>query len=145
MAASPFMNTGSDDRSRCQLCNEHFITRKMSRELIQLGFTQSRNLEMETVDMTLCLEPRYSEFQLARSRLWTNMSLWWMDKSFRITFRNRLKHKETQSGQLHQSNRELVAGSSDMKSATYRLPREPVIKEDICFVCDMVMAADREQ
>ena len=66
-------------------------------------------------------------------------------KRCQITFRNRLKRKETQSSQLEPSSSEYVSESSESDNKPCRFPRKSLQKKHICFICNLETSDDSKQ
>ena len=147
METTPFLSPGADTRKRCLLCNENIKDKEDISNVTEIGLKSLQTLakRWEKLDRSSCTLPPYGEFQLAMPRLSSHHKDMIVHKRCQITFRNRVKRKETQSSQLEPSSSEYVSESSESDNKPCRFPRKSLQKKHICFICKLETSDDSKQ
>ena len=108
METTLFLSPGVDTRKRCLLCNENIKDKEVISNVTEIGLKSLQTLakRWEKLDRSSCTLPPYGEFQLTKPRLSSHHKDMIVHKWCQITFRNRVKRKETQCSQLEPSSSE---------------------------------------
>jgi hypothetical protein len=148
MAGSPFLSTGADNRRMCILCNEYVKDKDDISNVTLAGLQSLQTLagRWVSVDQSTCSRTPYTEFRLAANRLSCHCTNMCVHDSCRITFRTRIKRRETQSSSPtpEPPSSKSASESSDIDIAPYRI-RRGSMQKGVCFVCDLETSNDSKQ